>query len=98
MPISRKEVEHVANLSRIELTEEEKEKFEHDLSAILDFVGKLNEVDTENVEPLTGGTILEHIMRKDEETDKSLEGKTAELLEAVPEKKNGWVKVKAIFG
>lgn len=97
MSITRKEVEHVANLSRIELTEEEKEKFERDLSTILDFVGKLNEVNTENVKPLTGGTMLEHIMRKDEETDKNLGGKAAELLEAVPEKKNGWVKVKAIF-
>lgn len=96
--ISREDVEHIAHLARIELTEAEKAKLEKDLSTILEFVEKLNEVDTKNVEPVTGGTTLESAMRRDEQIDKNLEGKSAELLEAIPEKKGGWVKVKAIFG
>ena len=95
--ITQKDVEHIAHLARIELTDEEKQKFGHDLSAVLAFVGKLNEVDTEGVEPMTGGTMLENVMREDEQIDDVLEGKSALLLDAAPEKKEGWVKVKSVF-
>lgn len=97
MAVSKKDVQHIARLARIELTPEEEQKFAGDLSAILKFVEKLNEVNTENVEPTTGGTTLENAMRLDEQVDKNLEGNQAELLEAVPEKKERWVKVKAVF-
>mgnify|MGYP001562654841 CR=1 FL=1 len=97
MSIFRKDVEHIAHLARIELDEEEKIKFEKELSAILQFVEKLNEVDTAGVEPMTGGTNLENIMRADEQTEKNLERKTMELIEAAPNKKDRWVKVKAVF-
>ena len=95
--ITHKDVEHIVNLARIELTDQEQKKFEKELSAILGFVEKLNEVDTAGVEPLTGGTLLENMMREDEQIDDSLEGKSSVLMEAVPEKKDGWVKVKAVF-
>lgn len=97
MSITKKDVEHIAHLARIELTEAEKQKFEKDLSAILEFVEKLNEVDTENVEPMVGGTSLENITREDKQIDVSLEGHQAGLLNQVPERKEGWVKVKAVF-
>ena len=57
--ISRKEVEHMARLAHIELSEEEKSKFEGELSAILEFVEKLGTADAKNIEPLTGGTTME---------------------------------------
>lgn len=95
--ISPKDVHHIADLARIELTTEEERKFTGELSAILEFVEKLNEVNTQNVEPLAGGTTLENVMRPDEEIDKSLEGKSVELLNAAPEKKEEWVKVRAVF-
>lgn len=98
MSISKKDVQHIAHLARIELGETEEQKFEGELSAILGFVEKLSRVDTQNVEPMTGGTTAENIMRPDEEIDKSLEGKSTEILEAVPEKKKRWVKVKGVFG
>lgn len=97
MSISPKDVEHIAQLARIELTEAEKQKFEKDLSVILEFVEKLNEVDTENVVPITGGTSLENITREDKQIDVSLEGHQASLLNQAPERKEGWVKVKSIF-
>jgi|SRR3989344_6188729 len=97
MPITRIDVKRIAHLARIELAEHEEQKFEKELSAILEFVEKLNEVDTKNVEPMSGGTTLENITRPDEQMDVSLEQKSVELLEAVPERKNGWVKVKAVF-
>lgn len=95
--ISANEVKHVAHLARIELTPEEEQKFAEDLSAILQFVEKLNEVDTTGIEPMTGGTTKENAIRADEQIDKSLEGKTNDLMEAVPEKTGEWVKVKTVF-
>ena len=52
MPITREQVEYVAHLSRLDLSEDEKDRFAHQLDAILQYVEKLNELDTGNVEPL----------------------------------------------
>ncbi len=96
--ITLKDVEHIAHLARIELTPEEKQKYGRELSKILEFVEKLNRVDTSVVQPLAGGTLLENITREDEEADKTIEGKSAKLLEAAPDRKDGYVKVKSVFG
>lgn len=95
--ITRKEIKHVVRLARIELNEAEEKKLEKDLGAILEFVNKLNGINTEGVEPMSGGTILENAMRQDKQIDKNLEGKSVGLLETVPDKKDGWVKVRAVF-
>ena len=50
--ITIKDVEHVAKLARLELTEEEKEKFTKQLDDVLKHVDAMNEVDTSNVEPM----------------------------------------------
>ena len=97
MSITQQDVEHIANLARIELTAEEKKMFEAELSGILAFVETLNELDTGNVEPVTGGTLLRNVMREDEQTDDYMEGMSARLTEAAPEKKDGFVKVKSVF-
>lgn len=95
--ITKKEVEHIAELARINLTEEEKSKLEKELSAILKFIEKLKEIDTHRVEPLTGGTTLENRIRGDEQVEKTLEGKQAELIRQMPDKKESWLKVKSTF-
>lgn len=95
--IAKKDVEHIASLARIELTAGEEKKFEKELSAILEFVEKLNEVDTAGIEPMSGGTNLQNVTREDDQIDKSLEERAIELLKATPDKKNGWIKVRAIF-
>lgn len=97
MSISREDVRHIADLARIELGEDEEDKFGKELSSILDFVQKLSEIDTSGVVPMTGGTILESVMREDGSRQAVLEGKSAKLLASAPERKEGWVKVKAIF-
>ena len=51
MGISVEEVEKMAKLARIELSADEKEKYCHQLAEILDYMKKLNEVDTEGVQP-----------------------------------------------
>ena len=98
MSISRQDVEHIASLARIELNAEEKKIFETELSGILSFVGTLNELDTSDIEPVTGGTMLCNVMREDEQIDKYMEESPAQLVEAAPEQKNGFVKVKSVFG
>ena len=97
MSITRNNVEHIARLARIELTDGEKTKFEKELSMILSFIEKLGELDTTNVEPMAGGTYDRNVMRGDETQDDNLQGKSAELLRQSPDMKDGWVKVKKVF-
>lgn len=63
--ITIKDVEHVAKLARLELTEEEKEKYTHQLGELLEYFEQLNEVDTSNVEPMAQAIPLVNVMRED---------------------------------
>lgn len=59
------EVEHVALLSRLELTEEEKKMYQQQLSAILDYAGKLDKLDTGDVPPTAHVLPLKNVFRED---------------------------------
>ncbi len=63
--IDEKQVRKVAKLSRLELTEAEVEEFTGQLSAILDYVEKMNELDTENVQPLAHCLPISNVFRED---------------------------------
>ena len=65
MKISRQEVEHVAKLARLELSEQEKEKLTDQLSNILTYVEKLNELDSTGVEPTSHVLDIKNVMRDD---------------------------------
>lgn len=65
MSITVKDVEHVANLARLELSEEEKTQFTEQLNVILKYAEKLNELDTEHVEPTSHVFELVNVMRDD---------------------------------
>jgi aspartyl-tRNA(Asn)/glutamyl-tRNA(Gln) amidotransferase subunit C len=64
--ITISDVEHVAWLAHIELTEEEKEVFAEQFNRILDFFKKIDEVDTSNVPPTYHVLDLVNVFRKDE--------------------------------
>lgn len=64
--ITRSDVERVARLSRLRLEEEDKEKFRLQLDEILRYMEKLDELDTEDVEPLAHILPLHNVLRKDE--------------------------------
>ena len=64
--LSSEEIQHIAQLARIKLTEKEKDKFKKELSLILDYVKKLSELDTEKVEPLYQTTGIVNALRPDE--------------------------------
>jgi len=94
--ISKQEVEHIAKLARLGLTEKEIEKFQRELSKILDYIEKLKEVDISKVEPTSHSILVENIMRIDELKKEKIEiGK--KLVEMAPEKKSGFLKTKSIL-
>jgi aspartyl-tRNA(Asn)/glutamyl-tRNA(Gln) amidotransferase subunit C len=63
--ITRREVEHVARLARLALSEEEKELMTRQLDRILGYVDKLNELDTTQIEPTSHVIPMENVMRED---------------------------------
>ena len=91
--ITIQDVEHVAKLARLDLTEEEKVKFSKQLGDVLKYVEQMNEVDTSNVEPLSHVVDFNNVMREDEiHYDCSNE----ELMMNAPEEENGFFKVPKI--
>ena len=81
------------------LTEKEKDKFKRELSSILDFVKKLNELDTEGVEPLYQTTGIINALRSDEhrkdfEMNEDLNEK---LIGQAPHKENRFIKVGSVL-
>lgn len=93
--INKKELRHLADLARLELSEKEEEKFTGDLEKILRHFAELQALDTQNVMPMTGGTELKNIFREDGETSSSLP--TDPVVEAFPEKAGHLLKVPPIF-
>lgn len=92
--LTKEEVIKVSKLARVELSESEVEKFQKDLSAVLDYVEELKAVDTEGLDIVSSVTGLENVSRPDVAV--SGENKD-EILHNAPETKDGYYKVKAIL-
>lgn len=88
------DVTHVAKLANLPLSDEEKKKFEKQLSSILEYVEQLDKVDTKNVEPTSQVTGLENVTREDI-VKPSLSQE--EALANTKQKHNGLFKVPAIL-
>ena len=72
MSIDLKTIKHISKLSRISLDEKKAEKLAGDLNSIFDFIEKLNELKTDNVEPLTSIAETTLKLRIDEVKSKNL--------------------------
>ena len=94
--ITREDVEHIAKLARIKLTDEEKTKLTEELGSILTYVSKLNEIDTTGVEPTAQVTGLENVFRKDDAAQ-WYEGNPHDLVEAAPDHDGEYVRVKGVM-
>lgn len=94
MKLSQEEVEHIAKLARLEITDQEKEKYSGQLSGILEYVEKLQTVDTDNVEPTSQVTGLTNVMREDGIIASGIE---KELVDCAPDHEDGFVKIPKIF-
>jgi aspartyl-tRNA(Asn)/glutamyl-tRNA(Gln) amidotransferase subunit C len=94
--ISKEQVEHIAKLSRIELTEKEKEKFSIELSSVLEYINKLNQVNTKETKPISQVTGLENMTREDKPETGNQESRDNIIAEA-PAKKGDYFKVPKIL-
>ncbi|HEU4965799.1 MAG TPA: Asp-tRNA(Asn)/Glu-tRNA(Gln) amidotransferase subunit GatC [Bacilli bacterium] len=94
MSITVHDVEQIANLSRLELKDEEKNKMTEQLSRILDFAARLQELDVENVPPTTHTLPLKNVLRE----DKARAWMTQEeALSHAPDHEHGQFKVPAVM-
>jgi aspartyl-tRNA(Asn)/glutamyl-tRNA(Gln) amidotransferase subunit C len=99
--ISREEVQKIAKLARLGISEKEEEKFQKDLSSILDYFSILNAVNVSGIEPFSQN-VGEFSCCENEKTreDRALPENSEladELIGQAPEKSGRYIKVKAIF-
>ena len=90
MKIDKNTINKIARLSRIKLDDKESEDYIKDLNSILDWVEQLNEVNTENVQPLSN--ISSSILPKREDVSKDTNS-SDEILENAPDKLEGFFAV-----
>lgn len=94
--ITKKEVEHMAKLARLGLTQAEIKKFQRELSSILDYTEKLKEVDVSRIEPTSHPRLVENVTREDKAKSQKLEVRK-KLVEMAPGRKDRYIKVKPIL-
>lgn len=100
--LSKTEVEHLAKLARLKLSEKEKTQYSRELSEILGYVEKLNKVKTTNLTSTSEVAALVNVYREDKvsdawKTDKNADKNTEKLLFNAPEKKDRYWKVKQVL-
>ncbi|MBU2626364.1 MAG: Asp-tRNA(Asn)/Glu-tRNA(Gln) amidotransferase subunit GatC [candidate division Zixibacteria bacterium] len=94
MAVSSEEIRHIAELAKLKLTPEEIARFQVDLSAILDYVDQLQQVDTTGVTVSGTSAQIENVFREDT-VENSLPIDKA--LENAPEVKNGMFSVPKVI-
>ena len=92
--LSLQEAEHVAKLAHIGLSDQEREKFKNQLSAILDFFEKLQELNTSKTKVLSQTTGLKNILREDVICPSFSQ---EEALKNAPAQFKGFFKTKLVF-
>ncbi|MBR6222076.1 MAG: Asp-tRNA(Asn)/Glu-tRNA(Gln) amidotransferase subunit GatC [Lachnospiraceae bacterium] len=94
MTITDETIDYVGILAKLELSDEEKARAKKDMSDMLDYVGKLNELDTDGVEPMSHTFSINNVMREDVVTN----GDDREnMLLNAPEAKDGAYVVPKTF-
>ncbi len=88
------EIKQISVLTRIAMTENELDVMRTEMSAILDSVAILNEVDTENVDPTGHSVDIKSVMRDDEKQDSLTQEET--LLNA-PETEGSFIRIRAVW-
>lgn len=93
--LSQEEVEHIAELARLKLTDQEKEMFSEQLSSILEYVDKLQKVDTSKVDPKAYVLDIKNVTRDDE--IKCPPHSRQILLDDMPAREGDLLKVPPVF-
>jgi aspartyl-tRNA(Asn)/glutamyl-tRNA(Gln) amidotransferase subunit C len=95
MSVSIKDVEYIAKLAKLEFNETEATKMAKELNSILDYMNKLNELDTSKVEPLSHVIDLKNVFREDK-VKESLP--VDEILKNAPSKTDEFFRVPKVIG
>ena|SRR5947209_2839085 len=96
MSITKKDVEQVARLARLALTEDEKERYTAQLASILTYVEKLNQLDTRSVPPTAHVLPVSNVWREDR-AEPNVLASTEDLLNNAPEREGPFFKVKKVI-
>ena len=99
MSITKKDVEHVARLARLSLREAEKDRYTAQLGSILEYIEKLNQLDTSKVPPLTHVLPVANVWREDvaqPSPERGL-GSPAEIVNNAPERDGPFFKVRKVI-
>ena len=94
MEVNNKLIEDIAKLSKLKFDESSSEKMKDDLEKILAFVDKLNEIDTEGVEPLIYMSDEVNVLRVDEISEETAQD---EALKNAPKKDSDYFKVPTVL-
>lgn len=94
MSLTREEVQHIAILARLELSAEELERYRQQLSAILDYAARLQELDTSGIEP-TASVLPPHSSLRSDEARPGL--KLDEVLQNAPEVESRQFRIPPVF-
>lgn len=92
--ISDETIEYVGILAKLELSDEEKEQAKKDMGSMLDYIDKLNELDTEGVEPMSHVFPVNNVFREDVVTNGD---NREQMLANAPQKKEGTYMVPKTF-
>ena len=96
MQLEKEEIQHIADLAHLELTDEELEKYGSQLSGVLDYIDELKEVDTAEVQPTAQVTGLTNVTRADEAVQWPQDEVAAALGQA-PEREGRLIKVRRVL-
>lgn len=94
--LSKEEVQHIALLSRIGLTDDEVPHYQKDLSAVFDFFRELEKLPTDDVVPIGHITGRADVMRQDGVENFQASGKE-QILKNAPDTKDNFLKVRSVF-
>jgi len=94
MTLSREEIEHIANLARLQLSAQEKERYREQLSAILEYFSQLQAVDTSAIPPTASVLPARNVLREDE-THPGLERE--QLLSNAPQTEAGQIRIPPVL-
>ena len=94
--VNKEQVQYIAKLARLELSEKELEKMQKELAVILDYVNLLKEIDISKINPTSHSISLENVMREDEVREEAPDT-INKILEQAPAKEKGYIRVKGIL-
>lgn len=96
MELTNEDIKDIAVLARVGITEAENESYRHDLSSVLQYFEKLQEVNTDDVEEIGHITGATDVYRVDEVVESSADEKVR-MMDNVPRKQDGYIKVQSVL-